>query len=93
MVHINFRSIQNHNNFESLQELLQNFNCLPDILCIAETGLKRDLITADILQPGYDFIHQDSPTNAGGVGIYINNLIQYEQINDLRFNIEGCEHI
>ena len=43
LVHINIRSMQNQNNFESLQEILQNFNCLPDILCISETRLKREL--------------------------------------------------
>ena len=58
LVHINTKSIQNQNNFESLQELLQNFNCLPDILCISETRVKRDLITASILRQGYNFIHQ-----------------------------------
>ena len=93
LVHINIRSIQNQNNFESLQEFLQNFNRLPDILCISETRLKRDSITANILLPGYDFIHQDSPTNVGGVVMYINNLILYEQINDLQLNIEGCKDI
>ena len=75
LVHINIRSIQNHNNFESLQKLLQNFNRLPDILCISETRLKRDSITANILLLNYDFIHQDSPINAGGVAMYINDLI------------------
>ena len=64
LVHINIRSIQNQNNFESLQELLQNFNCLPDILYISETRLKRYSNTTNILLLGYGFIHQDSPTNA-----------------------------
>ena len=60
LVHINIRSIQNQNNLELLQKLLQNFNCLPDISCISETRLKRDLITANILLPGYDIIHQST---------------------------------
>ena len=93
LVHVNIRSVRNQNNFESLQELLQSFNRLPDILCISETKLKRDIITANILLPGYDIIHQDSPTKAGGVAMYINNRIQYEQINDLQLNIEGCKDI
>ena len=79
LVNINIRFKQNQNNFEPFQELLQNFNRLPDILCISETRIKRDLITTNILLLSHDFIHQDSPTNAGGKVMYINNLIQYEQ--------------
>ena len=92
-VHITIKSIQNQNNFESYQELLQNFNCLPNILCISETRLKRGLITANILPPSYDFIQQDIPTNSVGVAMCINNVKEYEQINDLYLNIEGCDDI
>ena len=34
----------------------------------------------NISLPGYEFFHVDSPTNAGGVAIYISNQLQYDLI-------------
>jgi len=43
---------------------------LPDVICISETKLKEnkhDLIDIS----GYNFLFNNSTTNAGGVGLYI----------------------
>ena len=34
----------------------------------------------DISIPGYIFLHVNTSTNAGGVGIYIIDTLQYEEI-------------
>ena len=44
----------------------------PDILCVSETKIKISPLI-NISLPGYEFFHVDSPTNAGGVVIYISN--------------------
>ena len=75
---------KNIKNYSSILAIINHLNWLDD---------SPPLIAANILLPGYGFIHQDSPTNAGDVATYINNLIQYELINDLQLNIEGCKDI
>ena len=42
----------------------------PLIICITETKLKG-IPVVNISLPGYVFIHENSSTNAGGIGIYI----------------------
>ena len=41
---------------------------------------------------GYTFLHANSITNAGGVGVYISNELNYDE---LTFNLTfyGCENI
>ena len=43
--------------------------------------------------PGFDFFHNDSSTNAGGVGIYINHNLKHKLRNDLLLNLPNCEDI
>ena len=37
--------------------------------------------------PNFDFFHNDSPTNAEGVGIYVNQSLKYKLRNDLLLNV------
>ena len=41
--------------------------------------------------PGYNFTNENSQTQAGGVGAYINNNLKYVQRRDLQFKMHGCE--
>ena len=43
--------------------------------------------------PGFHLLHNDSPTNAGGIAIYIAVSITFEYLPDLQINIKGCENI
>ena len=43
--------------------------------------------------PGFHLLHNDSPTNAGGVAIYIAVSITFKYLPDLQINIKGCENI
>jgi len=43
--------------------------------------------------PGYNFIKENSQTQAGGVGAYIKNNLKYLQRRDLQFKMYGCENI
>ena len=90
IVHINIRSLQKH--YESLYEFLNSFHKTPDIICISETRLKQGpLINVNL--PAFHLLHNDSPTNAGGVGIYIAVSMAFEYLPDIQIDIKGCENI
>jgi len=75
MLHINARSL--NKNFSSLDELIQNFPNLPDIIGVSETWLKSNL-EQNISIAGYEFNYQNAKKRAGGVAFYISlvmNLI------------------
>ena len=64
----------------------------PDIKYLSETRLKeQSLININI--PGYSFIHTDSPTNAGGVAMYISTATQHSILTDIQMDTDGCENI
>ena len=43
--------------------------------------------------PGYIFIEQNSKTNAGGVGMFVNDFLNYEVIHTYDLNHDECEEI
>ena len=63
-----------------------------DVLCITETKIKNNSFL-NITIPGYDFFHADSPTNAGGVAIYISNTLKSEQVLDFNLNLALCKEL
>ena len=62
-----------------------------DIIALTETKLRENELYQYINIDGYKFIHKDSPTLAGGVGLYIKNsisfycLLKYKHTVDLHF--------
>ena len=53
-----------------MSEFLYSANRKPDILAITEMRLSTRTVTnVDI--PNYDFFHTNSPTQAGGSGLYV----------------------
>ena len=92
VMHINTRSLQH--NFENLNDLFLQMKFQPDILCVSETKIKISPLI-NISLPGYEFFHVDSPTNAGGVAIYISNILQlqYDLIYDFNLDLLSCEDI
>jgi len=68
ILHLNTRSLSEYH--EKIEELLFELNFLPETICISETKLNsRSMSNINI--PLFNFIRNDSPTNAGGVGLYI----------------------
>ena len=51
----------------------------------------RSLINISI--PGYKFFHRNSATVIGGVGIYINDSLKFEILDDFNLDIAGVEEI
>ena len=69
MIHLNTRSL--HKNHDKIEELLNEFETGPEIISISETKLNSRCTSNYIF--GYDFLHNDSTTKAGGAGLYIKN--------------------
>ena len=64
-------------------------------MCIRNAYTRRPLINISI--PNYNFVHKYSPTNAGGVAIYIYIYIskkhQFKVIQEFKLNLKGCEEL
>ena len=66
IMHFNIHSLQK--NFDSFYIFLQFLKFLPEFLCPTEYRIKdKPLINISI--PGYSFVHANSTTAAGGVGV------------------------
>jgi len=64
---------------------------MPDLMAVTETRLTsfKDAKGMD----GYSFECVNSPTQAGGVGIYISDNNNYSLRDDLQLNLDNCEDI
>jgi len=91
LIHINIRSIQK--NIDALSNYLASLKKQPDIVAISETKLKEDNIYRNINLNGYTFIHKDSKTCAGGVGLYLKNNISYSMNQCSNNKLTDAEHL
>ena len=66
--HVNIRSSQK--NFESLSDLLNTCTKYPNIICLIETRIQKSPYM-NVTLSDYELLYFNSPTNAGGVAIYI----------------------
>ena len=76
LIHFNIRSLQKHIN--ELNSVLASFKNQPEIVAISETKIIEGKINRNINLDGYNFIHCDSVTRAGGIGLYIKNTLAYK---------------
>ena len=84
-------NIRTMNNFENIEDIFVNCESLPDIIAVTETRLKtgKSIPTLD----GYTFENVNSPTDAGGVGVYVSNELNYCVKTDLSLGLKYCEDI
>ena len=81
-LHCNIRSLSA--NYDSLHQLLTEVNCSFSLIGLSETKILRDRENLmNINLEGYNFIHEPTLSNAGGVGFYVKNEINYIMRNDL----------
>ena len=69
-----------------MHHFLSTWPKTPDIISVSETRLINEPLI-NILLPGYDFIHANSKTTAGGVAMYISNNISFK-INQ---TVKNCD--
>ena len=90
LLHVNTRSFSK--NIDKLEELLIDVKVMPDLIAISETKLKTGVLIMFTLS-GYDFVHVDFNTHAGGVGLFIRSVYSFNTINTFNLNIAECEHL
>ncbi len=78
-------------NFHKVEEIFQNCSFLPSILAFSETKL-HDLSIIPPLK-GYSFIRMDSPSSAGGVGLFVSDTLKYSLRPDLALQVDHCEDL
>ena len=71
----NCRSIQN--KLPELQSYLDNLVNLPDVLCLQETYLTKNITP---ILPGYEFIRKDRSNGKRGGGICIKPSILFSEV-------------
>ena len=88
---LNVRSLQK--NIEQFHYFVSELNNRPEIITISETKLRKDHIQMNIELERYEFIHVDSELNAGGVGLYISNNLDFEMSNDQTTDLNSAESL
>ena len=88
MMHFNMRSLPK--NLTSLNDLILTVKETPEIIAISETKLQNENIY-NISIPGYVFLNNNSPTRAGGVGLYISQELNFIRRRDLEITSDGIE--
>ena len=79
-------------NKENIEEFIKEIGHSPEIIAISETKIGPKS-SSDYSIPGYIFLHEDSPTNAGGVAFYIKNNLNFNLRNDLIIRLTDCENL
>ena len=91
MVHFNVRSLQK--NIDKLSHYLTDLNRKPDVVAVSETKLKENMIYSNIELDGYQFIHRNSYTSAGGVGIYVKSSISHNLKPTINIDLPLVENL
>ena len=88
ILQINSRSLIK--NFDKIENLLITLKLNPDIIAISETKLKINIQFSYTLQ-NYNFLLNNSPTNASSSGIFIKSSYIHKQINHFNLNLNASE--
>ena len=92
LFHVNMRRLRK--NLEKLSMILADLQVPPQIIAPSETKIyKKQGVNVSTSLVGYNFLHCDSDTLAGGVGIYINNSLSYQLRNDIPTTFGNSESL
>ena len=91
MVHYNIQSLQKHTN--ELNNIIAGFDDKPKIIAISETKLQEGKFYRNIELYGYQFIHRDSITSAGGMGLFISNSLVHSVNPCSNLRLFNAEHL
>ena len=88
LVHFNLRSLSK--NLDQLNEFLSVLDTTPDIIAISETKLNNNTVS-NIEIPSYEFIQDNSITNAGGTALYFSKGLNALHRPDIKFTMQQVE--
>ena len=89
-VHMNTRSLIK--NIDKLESFLAMMPVLPEIIVISETKLKNQNLDLVSL-PNYQFHCVNSPTNSGGIGMYLLSSLNYKIRYDLSLKVNQVKDL
>ena len=95
---IHFNAVSWVHNFDHFKALIDKMKCKPEVICVSETRLKDEKIEWQrklVKLPDYDLEYDNSPSDAGGVAIYVKREKFSKCVvkHDLRLNVPDCESI
>ena len=80
LLHCNTRSLGK--NVSLLHDILLTVETRPDVIAISETKINENSYV-NINLPGYNFVSTNSKSQAGGVGLYLANKLEFSRKTDL----------
>ena len=90
VVHISIASLLKI--FDKLELFLNQLPRQVNIICLSETRLTSDKIAMTNIN-SYNFFYCNSPTCAGGSGMYVSKRLKCRQLHQNKINSEGCEDV
>ena len=66
---------------------------MPDIIAASKTKITYGQLIVNVDITGYDFIHCDSITKAGGVGFYVKQTLPYKQKIEINIELNFVENM
>ena len=100
---IEFQKLMNQNKnkfsilhisiFPKIENMLLELNEYPDVIALTETKIKESKTQVNRVLNGFTFVHNDTKTSAGGVGIYIKSHICFKFRQDLEMKCREYESI
>ena len=73
-----------------LHDILSTVKTTPDIIAVSESKINENT-SANLNIPGYTFVNINSKTQAGGVGLFISNDLEFSRRSDLDISGDGIE--
>jgi len=89
--HLNIRSPAK--NFYKLQDFVSISDKAPSCIAISETWLNSGSAIGEIQLQNDTFTHKPSSTRADGVGLYIQNCLNYNVCHDICMPSSNCESL
>ena len=91
MIHFKIKSLQKI--FDELHYHISNLDFQPNNIALTETKLRLNKLNQNIEIDRYEFIHKDSLTLAGGVGLYTKNLISFIATQNINIDLYSIKNL
>ena len=87
LIYLNIRSL--NANFNDLHVFVRQLSFKPDVICLSDSRINQPLENIEI--DGYNFTNVKAESQAGGVAVYVSNVLNCLQIES--FHLHGAESL